>query len=886
MTSIPLLLLLLALLAVKVNAAVCAGAGKNLDGCFSTENCDDDDDEADNCVRGTCDVVRGRKQCSNEQASNVIFVFIGMMSLTNGLTLCCCIRVCLQKRRQNSSNRARQAKKAAKASQLAFHTPEFQHMRTQLLDDLNISLNCVNQWQSMPKNQYTDSLASDSDCQAVVTRFRLLSLGSLELMKDENELEALSERERDQILDSGSELHEAMTDSAAVLARTLISQGSSADAVQEDLRLTNAALATAQRNYLKVFPESLLDGIELNRDGTIDKRIMSKLERKALGLVPTFHDMPQVIDSGGMPAIFSSMRRFKCFYFVIEVLLLAALLAFLVQIDTKDNDDFTGRLDSPGGLGKPYLGTPPQYVFADNESQRLAIPFVFGFMHMALVMLGLVPLPICRGIWRDVVQIFPGIKKWMPIDEFDLLHKQLGTLCLLYIAIGAMIHLVVMSIDCLNEVPNSCLAFDAAVFIFFDPLENVVMLRLCIWPSWFLIFPLMYFARTGAPSPFDKIKIIRRWWFEICMYTHIVVGVVTLFMALIGRKEVFFSVILSWWFYVLDRVRDNLFFVRKATVRQKTLYADQRQLPVGFRISLKLDGALPIEAGMWCYIMVPGNDLTWHPFSIASSSGDEYVDFHIGIHPRGYGKWVQNQYSEWEHTEKSWTYKLYRQLAGSRASQARDFTILVRGPYGAAFLQCFDPHYGGSVVIGAGTGLTAAESVLREFLHRKALDMPCPARLWFLWSCTNVDDMFWCWDQLLGLISAAVQAGVLRPLRKQRGALLDWLGVTIYLTRGSDAFSDFVEIQRAKFTADTRDVGEWLLQRIYRSSMDDKHTHIESLLRGAHRVLRQTPQKRSRDLALGFCGPPALAHIIERAAHRSLPEDAGNVTFNFSMDHQ
>ena len=229
-------------------------------------------------------------------------------------------------------------------------------------------------------------------------------------------------------------------------------------------------------------------------------------------------------------------------------------------------------------------------------------------------------------------------------------------------------------------------------------------------------FTIAFVSFAGAVAPFDKIPIIRRWWWEICMYSHIVVGVVTLFMALIGRKEVFFSVILTWWFYVLDRVRDNLFFVRKATIRQKTLYADQRQLPVGFRISLKLDGALPIEAGMWCYIMVPGNDLIWHPFSIASSSGDEYVDFHIGIHPRNYGKWVQNQYSEWEHTENSWTYKLYRKLAGSRASQARDFTILVRGPYGAAFLQCFDPAYGGSVVIGAGTGKEKKFDFLFVFL--------------------------------------------------------------------------------------------------------------------------------------------------------------------------
>ena len=70
---------------------------------------------------------------------------------------------------------------------------------------------------------------------------------------------------------------------------------------------------------------------------------MTKLERKALGLVPTFHDMPQVIDSGGMPALINTMMRFKCFYFFIEAMLLLALIAFLVQLGVKENADFTGR---------------------------------------------------------------------------------------------------------------------------------------------------------------------------------------------------------------------------------------------------------------------------------------------------------------------------------------------------------------------------------------------------------------------------------------------------------------------------------------------------------------------------------------------------------------
>jgi hypothetical protein len=860
----------------------CAGAGKDLK-CFGSENCAVDSD----CVSNDCVNTQNGLQCSSARAVEIIILFSTLMSVSTLLTLFCCVRVLMQKRSQAHADHERAAKKAASANKLAFHRPEFALMRNNLLNDLNISLNCCMQWAQMPTNQYKESLANDSDCQAVVNRFRLLSLASIELMKDEKELEACSEQERESILDSGSQAHETMTEAAAVLARALIGgQSKDASAVREDLRVSADALAQAMRMYLKKWPDSMLDGVELNRDGSIDARLMSKIERKALGLVPTFHDMPQILDKKGMSPYLVTILRYKCFYFCIEAFLLAALISMLVQVGTPNNTAFIGVMDSSGGFGKPFLGVPPQYNFQLNRGQAYAIPFVFGFMHMAGVMMGLVPLPICRGIIRDLVQVWPGMKNWMPVDEFDLLHRQFGTLVLFYIWVGAWIWLVQMASDCFANVRNSCLAFDAAVIETFDPIENVVALRWTVWPTWFYIFPIMYFARSGVPTPLDKIKILRRWWFEICMYSHIIVAVGTLMVALVGRKEVFYPVILSWWFYIVDRVRENLFFVRRATIRQKTLYADQRQLPVGFRLSMTLDGPLMIEAGMWVYVMVPKCDFTWHPFSIASSSGDECVDLHIGIHPRNYGKWVQNQYSEWEHTEGQWTYKLYRLLAGSRARMAREFTILIRGPHGAAFAGCFNPQRGGAVVIGAGTGLTAAEAVLREFLHRKAVDRPAPARLWFVWSCTNVDDLFWTWDQLLGLVSAAVATGVIRPLRNQRGALIDWLGVTVYLSRGTDeAFAEFCEIQRAKFDADNRDVGEWLLTRIFKGSMDDKHTHIEALFRSAHRVLKQTKNAKSLDISVGFCGPPALGHTIERAAARSVPEGT-KLSIDFSMDHQ
>jgi hypothetical protein len=245
-------------------------------------------------------------------------------------------------------------------------------MRNQLLNDLNISLNCCHQWAQMPTNQYKQSLANDSECQSVVNRFRLLSLAALELMKDEKELERLSEAERDALLDSGAECHERMTEAAAVLARTLIGgQAKDASMVREDLRLSSEGLTQAMRAFLKKWPDSLLDGVEVGRDGSVDPRVLAKLERKALGLVPTFHDLPQMLKSGGgVSPYLATVWRFKCFYFTIEAFLLAVLVTFLVQIDSPNNAAFIGLQDSPGGFGKPFLGVPPHYDFAGERAAR------------------------------------------------------------------------------------------------------------------------------------------------------------------------------------------------------------------------------------------------------------------------------------------------------------------------------------------------------------------------------------------------------------------------------------------------------------------------------------------------------------------------------------
>lgn len=330
------------------------------------------------------------------------------------------------------------------------------------------------------------------------------------------------------------------------------------------------------------------------------------------------------------------------------------------------------------------------------------------------------------------------------------------------------------------------------------------------------------------------------------------------------------------------------------------------------------------------------------------------MELHIGV-IGSKDLWKKDKNGDWiEYKRPTFTFKL-QQLLRSRilqmaylddperqADEVKPIRCQLRGPYGSTFTKCFDPHYSGAVIIGAGTGLTAALSVLREFLIRKARGDRVPKYCWFVWSCSRVEDLYWVWDILHGLILDNVKKEVIKPGKKwsRNANMLGWLGVTIYVTRCDKALlKDFLSrpivgnqntLKRSKkkkepahFTPDeeeandilnapmpkagqgrtqqfaklrdlwtstntnirrnalTLEIHNWLghERRLLASSMDDKHSHIKKLLAWT-RVYLDRKTGRSSRLAVAFCGPPGLAHTISSAS-RSIGSG-----MEFSADHQ
>ena len=74
----------------------------------------------------------------------------------------------------------------------------------------------------------------------------------------------------------------------------------------------------------------------------------------------------------------------------------------------------------------------------------------------------------------------------------------------------------------------------------------------------------------------------------------------------------------------------------------------------------------------------------------------------------------------------------------------------ILGPFGSPFSRCFDSN--ATVIVGAGTGISCAESVLREIMSRrlvverarkagKPIPKNYPEYVWFVWSCSDVEDL-------------------------------------------------------------------------------------------------------------------------------------------------
>ena len=633
---------------------------------------------------------------------------------------------------------------------------------------------------------------------------------------------------------------------------------------------------------------------------------------------------------------FPLVRQYPLFFGLYWIFIVAIFVSWLARIN-QGSAPLQPETIGLGGFGVTFFGVPPQYDLDGNTRQAIGVPFIYGFMHCALFSLGVLPITMTRGFVRDLSRVWPGMSRFIPIEHFVSLHINLGLFILALLACGATVWLIIMLPDCLDGGRDSdpCLAFAPEVPDPANPVQNVMTLRFIVWSFWFPFLPLLYWAKWPAPRWFPSCcSFLRVYWFEFAFYSHLVVAYGILILALIARFDVFWPMLLSWTFYFIDRLRETFWRPKRIVLsyEDRAIYSRPNGPPTSMHLVWNLRpcedcnckaGAprFPVDAGQWVYILIPAIDWNWHPFSISSERTDSKIELHIGVRTtNGPEDWTQ-QGLRYEQQDPTWTYKLLKLVQDHKPQD--ELTGFVRGPYGTTFGSCYNPKFGGAIVIGAGTGITAAESVLRENIRRRKIHgaSSVPRRFWFVWSCRSASDISWFFDRVLELLVTACEDDVLNPNTIQTNVdKLDWLGVTIYVTRATDeGLQKFRSYCRAELdrqdpgntddpdreifvthtignggTAATQKRGvdtrlilkkkiqKWLLGCIYQGSLDLPSTHIGRYLETCWVDLAATGVEE-KGLAVGYCGPPALATTLAKAVQALEP---GQFSVEFSADHQ
>lgn len=616
-----------------------------------------------------------------------------------------------------------------------------------------------------------------------------------------------------------------------------------------------------------------------------------------------------------------SIRLHPVFYFFFHFVQISLIFSFFVgKCDMFNTQEFTALNITVKGLGsvpahiclqgktRTYFGIGEQYssILGKGTQSDISIPLLYGIMHQLLFLFGTLPVPMARGFWRDVAYYVPFLKKVFPIDTAHFFHMFVGYMALTSLFLGATIWVIEMGLNnCLNgPFKGTCTAFDLRnVKNFFDPIENVVFLRITIVLLWSTLIPLM---RWRGEPPFFLPQIIKKYWFEFCYISHVTVALATFILAQAARFTVFFPTIATWFLYILDSWRETAFMTFRSEVdmSRSFIHTDpsDHNKPITMTIRFNsperhdLRGGVFRKsmwqgAGKWVYLKVPSiSRIEWHPFSLASADGDDFVQLQIGIRPGqpkvGSGaadSWVlkENSYNgdkQWiQAGGESWTYKLAMEM-----KRSREIPVILRGPYGSTFSSIFDESTKGAIIIGAGTGLSAVESCLRAMLYRKRTGQYTPPHVWVMWQTRRVGDLLWMWDSLNQLLIEALNDGTIQKSKiwsPNKSQYLGFLGLTFFISRADQNQLDTLRgMPRAQ--NDVHNVHTWLTNRsrILQSSLSNEGTHIRKYVKHVRSFLNRT-EGRNSNLAIGFCGPTPVAKIISDAA-----SDYGKVEFSYATE--
>ncbi|KAL1321415.1 hypothetical protein HN51_066223 [Arachis hypogaea] len=376
--------------------------------------------------------------------------------------------------------------------------------------------------------------------------------------------------------------------------------------------------------------------------------------------------------------------------------------------------------------------------------------------------MALIVLTMCRNTLTRLRGTF--LNRIIPFDDNINFHKMIAV----GVVIGTVVH-VGMHVTCDFPRIQSCpkrkfMSILGPNFNYKQPtyLEIVLSIPGTTGIAMVLIMAFVftlathYFRRSivKLPSPLHRLAGFNAFWYAhhllIGVYVLLLIHGYYLFLTKDWRKKTtWMYLVVPLILYSTERLHpfvnreDHRVSVIKAILYTGNVLALYMTKPAGFKY----------KSGMYLFIKCKDiSKFEWHPFSITSAPGDDYLSVHI----RTLGDWTTELRKRFEQvcgpqnveTRPGALQRMQtRVTSGKDPSQAGYPKILIKGPYGAPAQNY--KNYDVLLLIGLGIGATPMISILKDILsHMKGENLEqgsthgnnpveegkkCPNRAYFYW---------------------------------------------------------------------------------------------------------------------------------------------------------
>ncbi|XP_043717316.1 respiratory burst oxidase homolog protein A isoform X2 [Telopea speciosissima] len=335
-------------------------------------------------------------------------------------------------------------------------------------------------------------------------------------------------------------------------------------------------------------------------------------------------------------------------------------------------------------------------------------------LNMAIIL-----FPVCRNTitWfrsTKLAQIFP-------FDDNINIHKSIAAAIVIGIILHAGDHLVCDFPRLIRSSPDAYRMYLAADFGSKKPTYNQIMQDLepltgvimVILMAISFTLATTWFRRSKLPKPFNKLTGFNAFWYShhlfVIVYALLIVHGLYLYLEHVWyQKTTWMYIAVPVLLYAGERTlrffRSGFYSVplRKVAIYPGKVLTLQVSKPSQFRY----------KSGQYMFVQCPAvSPFEWHPFSITSAPGDDYLSVHI----RQLGDWtnelrrVFEQVCEAPESGKSGLLRVDESTTKSLPK------LLIDGPYGAPAQDY--RKYDVLLLVGQGIGATPFISIVKDLLN-------------------------------------------------------------------------------------------------------------------------------------------------------------------------